>query len=125
LDARNKWIEAVLRERSGASIQPSEYGNAGAQYFPQPGDTPAQIEYKRQLRKSAEDTIRETIQNPGLRKFFDKTGKQFTAPETPDAAPAPVSLAPGVQPAMYKGKYGLFKQVDGKWFEVNADGSLR
>lgn len=126
LDARNKWIEAVLRERSGASIQPSEYSKAGAQYFPQPGDTDAQIKYKKELRTAAENTIRATIQNPGLRKFFDATGKQFTAPETPDGqTPAPVSLAPGVQPAMYKGKYGLFKQVDGKWFEVNADGSLR
>lgn len=126
LDARDKWIEAVLRERSGAAIATSEYGNAAKQYFPQPGDTPAQIASKRQLRKSAEDTLRATIENPGLRKFFDKTGQQFTAPETPDAAaPTPVSLAPGVRPAMYRGRPVLVKQVDGKWVEVNADGSVR
>ncbi len=127
LDARNKWIEAVLRERSGASIQPSEYGNAGAQYFPQPGDTPAQIEYKRQLRKSAEDTIRATIENPGLRKFFDKTGKQFTAPDAPTPIPTATrgsGLAPGVMPAIYDGESIFTKQLpNGGYVRVNPDGT--
>ena len=36
--AERNFINAVLRRESGAAIAPSEFENARAQYFPQPGD---------------------------------------------------------------------------------------
>lgn len=93
IDSRDKWIESVLRERSGAAIAPSEYGNAAKQYFPAPGDSPAQIESKRNLRAAAEGALRASIENPKLRRFFDASGTQYQQDTTtgkvlPVAAPA-------------------------------------
>lgn len=56
--AKSNWIAANLRKESGAAIGKEEYANADVQYFPQPGDTPATIEQKRQLRAVAEAAMR-------------------------------------------------------------------
>jgi len=49
--AQRDFINAVLRQESGASIASSEFDNARKQYFPQPGDTPAVIAQKAQNRQ--------------------------------------------------------------------------
>jgi hypothetical protein len=51
--ARRDFTAAILRKESGAAIGKEEYANADRQYFPQPGDSPAVIEQKRQNRISA------------------------------------------------------------------------
>ena len=51
--AKRDFVNAVLRRESGAVIADSEFANAERQYFPQPGDTPAVIEQKRQNRLTA------------------------------------------------------------------------
>ena len=51
--AQRNFINAVLRQESGAVISPSEFENARKQYFPQPGDTPAVVSQKRQNRIDA------------------------------------------------------------------------
>lgn len=51
--AQRDFINAILRRESGAVISPTEFENAAKQYFPQPGDTPAVIEQKRQNRINA------------------------------------------------------------------------
>lgn len=51
--AKRDFINAVLRQESGAVISPEEFANAEQQYFPQPGDTPQVIEQKRQNRENA------------------------------------------------------------------------
>lgn len=48
--AERNFVNAVLRQESGATIPPDEFVNAQKQYFPQPGDSPAVIEQKRQNR---------------------------------------------------------------------------
>ena len=50
--AQRDFINAALRVESGASISPSEFENARKQYFPQPGDSAAVIEQKRQNRET-------------------------------------------------------------------------
>lgn len=50
--AQRDFINAVLRQESGAAISPSEFDNARKQYFPQPGDSKAVIEQKAQNRKT-------------------------------------------------------------------------
>jgi len=51
--AQRNFVNAVLRQESGAAISPSEFENAKKQYFPQPGDSKAVIAQKDVNRKLA------------------------------------------------------------------------
>jgi len=51
--AKRDFINAVLRQESGAVIGESEFANADLQYFPQPGDGPEVIAQKRRNREMA------------------------------------------------------------------------
>lgn len=51
--AKRDFINAILRQESGAVIGESEFANAEKQYFPQPGDSPSVIEQKRRNREAA------------------------------------------------------------------------
>jgi hypothetical protein len=51
--AQRDFVNAVLRQESGAAIGATEFDNARKQYFPQPGDKPEQIEQKRLNREMA------------------------------------------------------------------------
>jgi hypothetical protein len=51
--AQRDFINAVLRQESGAAIAASEFDNAAKQYFNQPGDGPDVIAQKDQNRKLA------------------------------------------------------------------------
>lgn len=51
--AQRDFVNAVLRQESGAVINPDEFANAKKQYFPQPGDDPETIEQKRANRSLA------------------------------------------------------------------------
>lgn len=48
--AKRNFVNAVLRNESGAVISPSEFDNADKQYFPQPGDTPEVLAQKAKNR---------------------------------------------------------------------------
>ena len=51
--AQRNFVNAVLRQESGAAINEGEFNNAKKQYFPQPGDSAAVIEQKRLNREAA------------------------------------------------------------------------
>lgn len=51
--AQRDFVNAILRQESGAVISPSEFDNAKKQYFPQPGDSKGVIEQKRKNREIA------------------------------------------------------------------------
>lgn len=53
VQAQRDFINAVLRQESGAAIAPSEFANGVRQYFPQPGDKADVIEQKRRNRETA------------------------------------------------------------------------
>ena len=57
--AQRNFVNAVLRRESGAVISDQEFENAAEQYFPQPGDTQAVIDQKRQNRMDALDALRQ------------------------------------------------------------------
>jgi len=57
IDARDKWIEAALRDRSGAAIANHEYDSARRQYFPTIGDSQKNIERKKQLRRLVRESL--------------------------------------------------------------------
>lgn len=56
--AMSNWVEAYLRDASGAAIPPSERMAYARDYFPQPGDTKAVIENKQALRIQKMDNAR-------------------------------------------------------------------
>jgi hypothetical protein len=51
--AQRDFVNAILRQESGAVISDQEFNNAKKQYFPQPGDSRAVIEQKRKNREIA------------------------------------------------------------------------
>ena len=57
--AQRDFINAALRQESGAVISEAEFVNARQQYFPQPGDGPETIAQKRQNRIIAMEAIRD------------------------------------------------------------------
>lgn len=71
--AQRDFINAVLRQESGAAIADAEFANAKKQYFPQPGDGKDVIAQKAQNRKLA------------IQGFKNSAGKAaFSAPENID-----------------------------------------
>ena len=52
--SQEDWINAVLRDESGAAIGPAEFDSAKTQYFPQVGDGPEVIAQKKRNRKTKE-----------------------------------------------------------------------
>lgn len=56
--AQRDFINAILRQESGAVIAEEEFDNAKKQYFPQPGDSRAVIDQKARNRKSAINGLR-------------------------------------------------------------------
>ena len=51
--AQRDFVNAVLRQESGAAISAGEFDNARKQYFPQPGDSAAVINQKWANRETA------------------------------------------------------------------------
>jgi len=74
--AKRTFINSVLRDESGASIQPSEFTGADLQYFPQVGDSAALVAEKRALRKTVEDD------------FIRQSGNAYAAPVTTTNTPS-------------------------------------
>lgn len=62
--AQRDFVNAVLRQESGAVISDAEFANAKKQYFPQPGDTKAVVEQKRKNREIAINGFRR-MSGPG------------------------------------------------------------
>lgn len=88
--AQRNFVNAVLRQESGAAISESEFQNARKQYFPQPGDSKKVIEQKAANRKTVIKSL-ETVAGPGMRKAGATTP---TTPATP-GAPAVGSVQSG------------------------------
>lgn len=65
--AQRNFVNAILRQESGAAISESEFQNAKKQYFPQPGDTPEVIRQKAQNRETSIIAL-ETQAGPGMKK---------------------------------------------------------
>lgn len=70
--AQRDFINSVLRRESGAAISPTEFDSARQQYFPQPGDTKAVLDQKKQNRNIAI----EGIQREAGSAEFTPTGVQ-------------------------------------------------
>lgn len=84
VQAQRDFINAVLRQESGAAIAQSEFDNAVRQYFPQPGDKPHVLAQKRRNRETA---IKGFINSAGNAAFdAPEMNRAPTATAKPDAA---------------------------------------
>lgn len=68
--AQRDFINAVLRQESGAAIAESEFDNARKQYFPQPGERAPAIAQKARARKLAVEGLK---RNAGKSSFSSPT----------------------------------------------------
>jgi hypothetical protein len=72
--AQRNFVNAILRQESGAAIGAGEFENARKQYFPQPGDTPEVIAQKAANRRTA------------IAGLARSAGSSYTPPAAPEAA---------------------------------------
>lgn len=87
--AQRDFVNAVLRQESGAVINPDEFDNAKKQYFPQPGDSKEVKEQKRQNRQIAISAFKQ-LAGPGA----DQIDMLANMPQLPGSVPQPGSPAP-------------------------------
>jgi hypothetical protein len=88
--AQRDFVNAVLRQESGATIAPSEFDNAVKQYFPQPGDGKEVLEQKRRNRQTAIQAFR-VLAGPGgaqMDQLVNTPLMPTSATATPGAAPS-------------------------------------
>lgn len=97
MQAKRDFINAILRQESGAVIGQSEFNNANKQYFPMPGDSKAVIEQKSANRARVIESFKVQA-GPAGEKF--NQGSQQNAPSEAirkpmqGKAPAMPSAAP-------------------------------
>lgn len=89
IQAKRSFINAILRQESGAVIGVDEFANAEQQYFPQPGDSPAVIEQKRRNREVAIKGL-EVSAGPGAAKIGG-TSPTGSAPTTTGGRFVPIN----------------------------------
>lgn len=78
--AQRNFVNAILRQESGAAINKSEFDNAKKQYFPQPGDSKEVILQKKQNRESVIQSL-EIGSGPGIKNTKNnetKPGQSFS-----------------------------------------------
>lgn len=112
--AQRDFVNAILRQESGATIQKEEFENAKKQYFPAPGDRPEVIQQKRLNRQTAIQGLR-TMAGPAgveidnaLKNTPDLKPKKEPRSRGTDAPPA--GIAPEVWAAMTAEERALFRQ---------------
>lgn len=78
--AQSNWVEAYLRDASGAAIPPSERGAYADDFFPRPGDTDAIVANKAEMRKQKEQNALIGA-GKGQSKFKPSTEKVSSYPK--------------------------------------------
>ena len=80
--SQRDFINAVLRNESGAAIAASEFRNAQRQYFPEVGDTPAVLAQKAQNRKVAIAAMKSAAgQDPNAEEKLKELAAQIKGSE--------------------------------------------
>jgi hypothetical protein len=127
MDAQRAFLNALLRRESGAAISASEFDSYGKEYFPQPFDSPAQIEAKRKHRAEViAGLAREGGKGYRPNYSFDESGNIALGAPTysKDAAgiagPGAAAPAPAPTPAPEATKTignKTYRKINGQWFE--------
>jgi hypothetical protein len=94
MQAKRDFINAVLRRESGAVISEAEFENADKQYFPQPGDSAAVIQQKRQNRITAmQGIMREAGPGYNAPEIVREPSKKKDAPKLPKGVTVEAALS--------------------------------
>ena len=80
--AQRDFVNATLRQESGAVINPNEFENATRQYFPQPGDSPALVKQKRDNRELAIKGFERMSGKEGALAIQDIRSKRGASPDS-------------------------------------------
>ena len=115
--AQRDFVNAVLRQESGAVISDAEFANAKRQYFPTPGDSKAAIDQKRANRQLA------------IQGFARMSGPKGAAdikaiidnPLLPGVDPNAVTPQANIAKAGY---IEVRKTADGRTLGKKADGTI-
>jgi len=91
--AQRDFVNAVLRQESGAAISQGEFENAKRQYFPQPGDSEALLEQKAANRKLAIEGFKRSAGNaafssPGVKAAEASSPQKVSDKAAFDALPS-------------------------------------
>lgn len=81
LQAQRDFVNATLRQESGAAISDSEFNNAQKQYFPQPGDSAEVIAQKAANRKTVISGFARQAGPNGGRDVAEVYNSPYTAPQ--------------------------------------------
>lgn len=81
LQAQRDFVNATLRQESGAAISNSEFENAQKQYFPQPGDTPEVIAQKAANRSTVIKGFARQAGPNGGRDVAEVYNTPYSAPQ--------------------------------------------
>jgi hypothetical protein len=107
------FINAVLRNESGAAIAEHEFTNAQAQYFPEVGDSVATIKQKAENRKVAVATMKAAAgQDPAAMKKAEELKTQLTTKKTQNNTAKP---KPKPRRAKINGQVLVEDLVNGQW----------
>jgi hypothetical protein len=115
--AQRDFVNAVLRQESGAVISDAEFANAKQQYFPAPGDTKAALDQKRANRQLAIKGF--------ARMSGPKGGADIQAIIDDPLLPgvSPTAVTPQANTA--KGQYvEIRRTADGRTLGKKADGTI-
>ena len=122
MDAQRAFVNALLRRESGAAINAGEFTSYAKEYFPQVGDTPQQIEAKRQHRAEViAGLARESGRGYRPSYQFDEKGNitlgkpTFTGGGPPAATPEAQPKGKATATKTINGK--SYSKIDGNWYE--------
>lgn len=90
--AKRNFMNAQLRDESGAVIGPSEFMSADKQYFPQPGQ-----ETNKELIAQMAENRRQVIEAMLVKAGQLKPGERYVPPKAEPAAPQPQAAQSGPQ----------------------------
>lgn len=118
--AQRDFVNAVLRQESGAVISDAEFANAKKQYFPQTGDDPKTVSQKRANRELAIKGFAR-MSGPKGAADIDAIIKEPLLPGAPAISPTPQQAGGKRGASVY---VETRKTADGRTLGKKADGTI-
>ena len=107
LQAQRDFVNAVLRQESGAAISQSEFENAQKQYFPQPGDSPEVIAQKAKNRQTQIMGFARQAGPNGGRDVLQTMQAPYAIPAQPAQQQTPQGRLGGLTPPSAQGGFSI------------------
>ena len=110
VQAQRDFVNAVLRQESGAAISASEFENAQKQYFPQPGDSADVIAQKARNRETVIKGFARQAGPSGGRDVVETFNAPYAVQQTPQQTPAKQGRLGGLTPPNTQVKFLGFEK---------------